>query len=107
MGAAANETLVVRYRRVAGVAGSAGEEISDPTQWFKALATDEAAYNNMMIFYGHCSAEQRQEIHNSLECPSGSCFQSMDQMRAHLANFDGDDFTEWKQSLEQKFPNNF
>ena len=85
----------------------AGIEIVDPTAWIKAFANNQSNYDHMLNFYKACSDQEKEEICKTLKDSDGRCFQGMAQMRAHIANYDQDDFEKWKTFLTVRFPDAF
>ena len=61
----------------------------------------------MLAFYNACTDQEKQEIRIAFKDYDGVCFQGIKNMRAHIANFNCDDFEEWKTFLEDRFPDAF
>ena len=85
----------------------AGIEIVDPTAWFNAFTSNQNNYDHMLKFFNGCTDQEKEEICNTFKDQDGRCFKGMAQMRAHIANFDQDDFERCKTYLMARFPNAF
>ena len=61
----------------------------------------------MLNFYKACTDQEKEEICKTFKDQDGRCFRGMAQMKAHIANFDQDDFVKWKIFLKVRFLNAF
>ena len=59
MGTVNGKQLKVNHKRTAGL-HAAGSNITDPTDWCMAYATDDDDYNQMKSVYDSCTDEQKE-----------------------------------------------
>ena len=103
MGTVNGKQLKVNHKRTAGL-HAAGTQITDPTDWCMAFATDEEDYQAMKAVYEACTDEQKEEIRELLCDDQGMCFDNRERMSSHFSGLDESDFVSIKEGLIESFP---
>ena len=106
MGNVAGKKLKPVAKRTQAVSVSAGEEITDPTEFCRTFGQEDDHFEMMKQLYDGSSDEDKEWLHSILFCDSRS-FADKNAFQSHMNNLNEDDYEEVSGQLRERFPQLF